>query len=178
MRHSNCFTPQRPVAPQLWTSIPSTSRSRTLAKGNRKTATRKNSVLRKPAAARGPLHRNGYHRLQESESAGGQRFARRRDARSLRKALPVRRSTSSRTTTRPCRRRGGGEELDEVTAEDLDEITGSLSICRRSGTDYLMQMGEIPLLSRAEEVSPPRKLSDEVRFPHSMMANDSCSAER
>jgi RNA polymerase primary sigma factor len=63
------------------------------------------------------------------------------------------------------------EELDEdVDAESTDSGVNAIDDPVRM---YLMQMGEIPMLSRAEEVESAKQIeSTRTRFRHSMLCND------
>jgi hypothetical protein len=70
-------------------------------------------------------------------------------------------------------------DLDAPRAEELDEELDAESA--DSGVDaiddpvrmYLMQMGEIPMLSRAEEIESAKEIeSTRTRFRHSMLCND------
>jgi RNA polymerase primary sigma factor len=63
------------------------------------------------------------------------------------------------------------EELDEeVDAEGSDSGVNAIDDPVRM---YLMQMGEIPMLSRAEEVASAKQIeSTRTRFRHSMLCND------
>ncbi len=64
-------------------------------------------------------------------------------------------------------------ELDEVAAEPSGETEGSESQIDDPVRIYLMQMGEIPLLSRPEEIESAKRIEDtRRRFRHSMLASD------
>ena len=67
----------------------------------------------------------------------------------------------------------GGESLDEVTEADLAEATA-----RRIDDPvrmYLTQMGEIPLLSREEEISLAKKIElTRMAFRRKVLENDFC----
>ncbi len=67
-------------------------------------------------------------------------------------------------------------ELDAAAEEPLieeDDTTGSGACIDDPVRMYLMQMGEIPLLSRAEELSAARAIEKtRTRFRHNMLASD------
>ena len=60
-----------------------------------------------------------------------------------------------------------GEALEAVVSEDeVDSIDDPVRM-------YLMQMGQIPLLNRAEEISSAQRIErTRTRFRHSMLATD------
>jgi RNA polymerase primary sigma factor len=67
------------------------------------------------------------------------------------------------------------ETIDEVVAEDdFEEVAGGSSVCIDDPVRmYLMQMGEIPLLTRAEELSAAQAIeATRTRFRHNMLASD------
>ncbi|HEY2760452.1 MAG TPA: sigma-70 family RNA polymerase sigma factor, partial [Pirellulales bacterium] len=64
-------------------------------------------------------------------------------------------------------------ELDEVAAEQAGEREGSESQIDDPVRIYLMQMGEIPLLSRPQEIESAKRIEGtRRRFRHSMLASD------
>jgi RNA polymerase primary sigma factor len=63
------------------------------------------------------------------------------------------------------------DELDEI--EELAEATGGDDHIDDPVRIYLMQMGEIPLLNRKEEIKAARRIErTRTRFRHSMLATD------
>ena len=67
------------------------------------------------------------------------------------------------------------ETIDEVVAEDdFEEVAGGSSVCIDDPVRmYLMQMGEIPLLTRAEELSAAQSIeATRTCFRHNMLASD------
>ncbi len=65
------------------------------------------------------------------------------------------------------------QELEEVATEHAGEGEGSESQIDDPVRIYLMQMGEIPLLSRPEEIESAKRIEDtRRRFRHSMLASD------
>jgi len=61
----------------------------------------------------------------------------------------------------------------EVEIESLTELTGSAVCIDDPVRMYLMQMGEISLLNREEEITSAKKIEKtRTRFRHSMLAND------
>ncbi len=67
------------------------------------------------------------------------------------------------------------EAADEATLEDeFDDALGGSSVCIDDPVRmYLMQMGEIPLLSRAQELTAARAIErTRTRFRHNMLASD------
>jgi len=63
---------------------------------------------------------------------------------------------------------------DDESEEDLDaELSGSVSHIDDPIRIYLMQMGEIPLLSRKEEIAAAQWIEDSrTKFRHAMLATD------
>jgi len=145
-----------------------------LAKASRKTAVRKNAVSR-PAT----------HRPIASKPKRG---ARRASARSAGKPGFAEDLVDSITEDvaavdadfSPFEDDIDGVPADELAAEALDEVneegaglTGSAVCIDDPVRMYLMQMGEIPLLSRDEEISSAKKIEKtRLRFRHSMLASD------
>ena len=66
------------------------------------------------------------------------------------------------------------EDDSEDTELDFDEISSGSSECIDDPVRmYLMQMGEIPLLTRAQELASARKIErTRARFRHNMLASD------
>jgi len=65
------------------------------------------------------------------------------------------------------------EEEDDAEIEVIGELTGSAICIDDPVRMYLMQMGEIPLLSREQEISAAKKIeAARDRFRHSMLASD------
>jgi RNA polymerase primary sigma factor len=64
-------------------------------------------------------------------------------------------------------------EVAEVIVEDASPTTGSADHIDDPVRMYLMQMGEIPLLTRAEEIAAAKEIErTRTRFRHSMLATD------
>jgi RNA polymerase primary sigma factor len=68
----------------------------------------------------------------------------------------------------------GADDESEETEIDVDEVAGGSTECIDDPVRmYLMQMGEIPLLSRAEELASARAIEKtRARFRHNMLASD------
>jgi len=65
------------------------------------------------------------------------------------------------------------EEIDVPADENLTELTGSAVCIDDPVRMYLMQMGEISLLNREQEITSAKKIErTRERFRHSMLAND------
>jgi RNA polymerase primary sigma factor len=94
--------------------------------------------------------------------------------------------TKKSATLQRGRKRKTGQVKSEITNghhhfvedDDLEEERGSRGSSQDNNTDdpvrmYLMQMGQIPLLSRAEEISAAQQIEDtRRRYRHSMLATD------
>ncbi len=64
-------------------------------------------------------------------------------------------------------------EVAEASEEGFDDISSSSSVIDDPVRMYLMQMGEIPLLSRAEELTSARAIEKtRTLFRHNMLASD------
>jgi RNA polymerase primary sigma factor len=63
---------------------------------------------------------------------------------------------------------------EPVVEAEIEEVAGGSSVCIDDPVRmYLMQMGEIPLLTRAEELSAARAIeSTRTRFRHNLLASD------
>ncbi|MBI3840299.1 MAG: sigma-70 family RNA polymerase sigma factor [Planctomycetia bacterium] len=156
-----------------------TSRSEALAKNARKTATRKNSVRQsatpRQRSSSQPVH--GTRKASKAAPAGGIESEEVEKSRSVAVDVEVDAIGDKRSAF----------DEDEVEAEALDpaaeepeleaeieDVPGGSSVCIDDPVRmYLMQMGEIPLLTRAEELSSARAIEKtRSRFRHNMLASD------
>ena len=65
------------------------------------------------------------------------------------------------------------EEVEETDIEEVKEEHSKVATTDDLVRMYLMQMGQIPLLSRAEEIDAAKAIEHaRVRFRHSMLATD------
>ena len=84
---------------------------------------------------------------------------------------------TSRRTATSAGRNDETEDLDEfdgeIEAGDLEELTEEVESTDDPVRMYLMQMGQIPLLNRAQEISSAKQIErTRLRYRHSMLATD------
>lgn len=142
-----------------------------MAKANRKTATRKNSVAHKTRGTVPPASRNGHQRgaKPRSSSVEVELF----DDETPAVSSPAGVFDDFEDDHEVAAVEAGDEPIEEVEADEVDEVVGSISIVDDPVRMYLMQMGEIPLLNRVEEVSIAKKIEkSRFHFRHSMLASD------
>jgi RNA polymerase primary sigma factor len=153
-------TASDPSSPQTFTT------EQTLAK-NRKTAGKPSLRAPTPRRGQGRFSRGGAQNPQANPKNGSSRPA---GGESLERITPD---------------FGEGsfvDELDELESRDIDETVEEELDADTSGADdqiddpvrmYLMQMGEIPLLNRDQEIDSARRIEfTRRRFRHSMLASD------
>jgi RNA polymerase primary sigma factor len=152
------------------------SRSEPLAKHARKTATRKNSVSQAPSSRRRPGGPSGGPRKGKKSPL---ELVAETDSKSKRQSAISDDVPADDPFNSLDEAENLGDELDlageeiEVEAE-VEEVAGGSSECIDDPVRmYLMQMGEIPLLSRAEELSAAQAIEKtRARFRHNMLASD------
>ncbi len=165
----NLLFPPAEADPTPSPSCP-TSRSPVLAKKARKTATRKNAARSSSSSrSRGDaLEKPFTGKSKKPVLAGKPQRAERLDDEQEDAAADVEGFEDEEE-------REGFESEETAESEDsLDELpTGSSAAIDDPVRMYLMQMGEIPLLTRAEELTAARAIENtRTKFRHNMLASD------
>jgi RNA polymerase primary sigma factor len=135
-----------------------------LAKQARKIATRKNSAANAPTRGR-----NGAPKPPGRKKASGAGFGV-----ELTDEVPTHAAPDSDAEAFDDDEEPESDQLEAAAEEvGLDDIGGSDACIDDPVRMYLMQMGEIPLLSRPEEIASAREIEiTRTRFRHNMLASD------